>query len=150
MSHIKRPYIPISVRVQVAERQFWCDRGFWPIRATTSKPDKRRLEWVLEMLFDSPPQLDHDPALILRKFNKRTGKYTPDANDPEFLIYREKADHQQKTTGRKPGALKTVTGRGSDAWLAAKFRRLEGKNKPKKKRVWPKRKFAKVRHATAR
>jgi hypothetical protein len=76
--------------------------------------------------------LDHDPALVLREFNPRTGKYTPDANDPAYLVYREKSDHQQKTTGRKPGAERTVTTKGSDIGLKTKFARLA---RPKKRKA---------------
>jgi hypothetical protein len=80
-------------------------------------------------------QLDHDPALILRPFNERTGKYTPDANDPAYLIYRDKDDHLQKTTGRKPGATHTVTVKGSDIGLKTKFARLERKGKKPKQKI---------------
>lgn len=112
--------------------------------------DSRRLKNFLLILFQGREcQLDHDPALILREFNPITGKYTPDANDPNFLVYREKDDHLHKTTGRKPGAAKTVTTKGSDIWLKTKFDRLEGRTKPRRKvkiparkKPWPKaRKF---------
>lgn len=103
-----------------------------------------RLRLVLHTLFgNAPVQLDHDPALILRNHNRRTGKYTPDANDPDFLIYRLKDDHLQKTTGRKPGATRTVTTKGSDIGLKTKFAKLERparrKQKiPGRKAPWPK------------
>jgi len=95
------------------------------------RPGKReRLTWLLKHLFpEAIPQLDHDPALILRLFNKETGKYTPDACDPDHLIWREKALHQEKTTGRRPGASRTITTKGSDIGLKTKFARLEGKPK---------------------
>ncbi len=91
-------------------------------------------------------QLDHDPALILRPFNERTGKYTPDANDPAYLIYRAPDDHLQKTTGRKPGALRTVTTKGSDIGLKTKFARLERK-KTKPKSHIPSRPFPKQKRS---
>jgi hypothetical protein len=110
-----------------------------------SYPMRKRLDRLLEMLFgDEGYQLDHDPALILRPFNKRTGKYTPDANDPHFLVYRRKDDHLQKTTGRKPGAERTVTIKGSDIGLKTKFARLERKGK-KPKATIPSRPFQKGR-----
>ncbi len=90
------------------------------------------LWWMLHNCFESPHQLDHDPALVLRKFNERTGKYTPDANDPKYLVYREKDDHLQKTTGRAPGARRTVSNKGSDMGLRKKFARLE---RPKRRKA---------------
>lgn len=146
-----RPYIPLAVKCTVAKRQLE-SAGIKPIST-------HKLSTFLFLALDalaanigcqrSDLQLDHDPALILRKFNKRTGKYTPDANDPAYLVYREHDDHLHKTTGRKPGAEKTVTTKGSDIWLKAKFDRLEGRTKrrpkvkiPQRKQPWPKgRKF---------
>jgi hypothetical protein len=103
------------------------------------------------------PHLDHDPALILRPYNPRikdvASRYTPHAHDPDALVYREKADHQQKTTGRRPGASRTITTKGSDIGLKTKFARLEKPRKPRTTirprgfahatRPWPKRKFRK-------
>lgn len=134
----KRPYIPLSVRVQVAERQV-SNMGpvFWPLYVSSLISAKLigqspglgvRLKMLLTALEpDRKVHLDHDPALILRKWNKRTEKYSPDANDPDFLIYRTYDDHQQKTTGRKPGALRTVTTKGSDIGIKTKFARLANK-----------------------
>ena len=140
-----RPYIPISVRVRVAERQ-WMEKYRLPMfygwTITAKEPsDKVKLETLLSLLFgrDGKPNLDHDPALILRKFNSKTGQYVPDANDPNCLVYREKANHQQKTTGRRPGAARTVTTKGSDIGVRNKFERLE--RVPRRKKPWPKRKF---------
>lgn len=160
------PMPPLAVRVQVAERQFAkknTNAGMdvykllkrdWPLA--------RRLRWLLLQLFVNaidakeqevaPHALDHDPALILRPYNPRikdiAARYTPHAHDPAALIYREKQDHQQKTTGRKPGAERTVSTRDSDIWLKSKFNRIEGRTKkrPKakiaqRKNPWPKRKM---------
>jgi len=41
--------------------------------------------------------LDHDPPLALRQFDKLTGKYLPDANDPEYLRYIPADQHRIKT-----------------------------------------------------
>lgn len=135
-----RPYIPLSIRVAVAERQYR-DRQLeteeerlrsmdWYDFVCSKKPNGHKLFFLLHVIFGKgEAQLDHDPALILRKFNARTGRYTPDANDPAYLIYREKAEHQQKTTGRRPGASRTVTTKGSDIGLKAKFAKLEKRTK---------------------
>lgn len=152
---VRPPMPPLAVRVQVAERQFFADKNIpeWANHLYNQMIERgksltRRLKYLLTCLFNGRPvALDHDSALILRKYNPRVkdvaARYTPHAHDPDALIYREKADHQQKTTGRKPGAERTVTTIGSDAHLAAKFRRLEGKNKPRRKAPIKSRGFAK-------
>jgi hypothetical protein len=129
-----RPYISIATRILVAERQLFLQEGHLHRSPLLEKyrclhiGKKDRLQWLLKVLFqDDVPQLDHDPALILRPFNEETGKYDPDANDPEFLVWREKADHQEKTTGRRPGARCTITTKGSDIGLKTKFAKLERK-----------------------
>ena len=137
-----RPYIPLSVRVEVAERD--CFKGpWWPLYCSAVEMGGLTLSRRLTILLGHLPgaELDHDPALILRKINRRTGKYTPDANDPAYLIYREKDEHLEKTVGRKPGAERTITAKGSDMWLRNKFRKLEGK--PKRKVKIPSRPFQK-------
>lgn len=55
-------------------------------------------------------RLDHNPALATRmKRSHFNGKkwiafYSPDANDPNYLVYREKHDHHIKTNVRGDGA----------------------------------------------
>lgn len=160
MKQIKRerpPMPPLSVRVKVAERQVAeSNRWAFAVYQGMDYPSNgARLEALLMVLFlqnnggMKPHALDHDPALILRPYNPRirdvAARYTPHAHDPEALIYREKADHQQKTTGRKPGAAKTVTTKGSDIGLKTKFARLEGRTKKPPKRKWASRPFPKGR-----
>ena len=93
-------------------------------------------------------QYDHRPSLIMRKVNASGTDYEPPQNDPDWIEALHLACHLKRTVGRAIGSERTVTTKGSDAWLAAKFRRLEGKNKPRKKakiaqrkNPWPKRKF---------
>ncbi len=148
-----RPPIPLSVRVQVAERQL-SESGsiLWALYVSAVTQNVKigapltlthRIRILLNHLFpNGDHQLDHDPALILRKFNSRTGRYTPAANDPDFLIYRQKDDHLQKTTGRKPGAAKTVTTKGSDVGLKTKFAKLARKGKKPTRKI-PSRPFQK-------
>lgn len=107
---LPRPHIPIEVRIEVAQRQL---RGFGMIvdRDSGEALDvylDRQLA-LLALYLDSdnllvPLHLDHDPALCNRKFSERTGRYTPAANDPNFLIYRTKLDHDLKTRVRGDGA----------------------------------------------
>lgn len=148
----KRPHIPLSVRVQVAERQCAVlNDTFWKLYQSrvllpTKYPLKDRLEALLYHLFgDEKPHLDHDPALVLRTTKRNIwGEvlYYPIANDPNHLVYRTKLEHREKTIGRKQDAEKTVTTKGSDAWLAGKFRRL---SKPKRKSTLKSRPFPKAK-----
>ena len=156
----RRPYIPLSVCVQVAERQVQvASPGFWRLYEATISQNAmlntplsmgHRLRLLLGDLFpEGKYQLDHDPALILRKFRndarlKPAARYTPNANDPVHLIYRDTADHLQKTTGRKPGAAKTITTKGSDIGIKTKFAKLARRGKKPKSRI-PSRPFQKGR-----
>jgi len=75
---------------------------------------------MLKLLFANQPfQLDHDPALVNREFNKRNHRYTPDANDPVYLVYRTKDAHDIKTRVRGDGA------QHSDLGLRRKMKRIE-------------------------
>lgn len=154
---------PLAVRLEVARRQFdvlYLPGFHFADYANMMRDEGRgvgpQLEYVLEVLFgDHKHALDHDPALILRPYNPRikdvAARYTPHAHDPAALVYRLKEDHQQKTTGRKPGALRTVTTKGSDIGIKTKFARLESKKAKRKvpirsrgfekgqKKAWPKR-----------
>ena len=139
-----RPYIPFIVRCRVAARQIgWGERSMDGQKAAIEmllclhRPDHggeqgttgyaRLLRNILAELgpkLGCEPkdlQLDHDPALENRPFNKRTQKYTPDANDPDFLLYREKHAHKIKTLVRGDGAQL------SDAAQARKRKRAERK-----------------------
>lgn len=151
-----RPYIPLTVKVAVAERQVRVTGSpFWPLYLSAVKGAEvqnqpwsltRRLRVLLHHLFPyGRYQLDHTPALEQRPRKTIKGKvqYQPDANDPDHLEYSATDLHLQKTTGRKPGAEKTITSKGSDVWLAKKFRRLEGKTKTRPKAKIPSRPFQK-------
>lgn len=126
-----RPYIPYSVRVQVAARQAIA-AGVYP-RGTEigSWPYARQLRELLYVLFgDEKVHLDHDPALENRqKVIRRDGQiggYTPAANDPEFLIYRIVEGHRIKTYVRGDGAQR------SDVSQRRYLNRIERNRKPKK------------------
>lgn len=137
-----RPYVPLAVRVQVASRQLRVIEPSldWELmQATPSLPDRQRLSLLLGCLFIGEPcHLDHDPALVNRKFNKRTKKYTPDANDPRYLTYRTKAEHDTKTRVRGDH------GQHSDLALVRKRKKL------KRKAARPKRKWAPGRKLQSR
>lgn len=112
---LPRPYIPLKVRVQVAERQ--CLQVGWT--RDPRDPCKLAHKWLKVMLFvlfgNFPCALDHDPALVNRKRYVRNGKtfYKPAANDPKFLLYREAgpgSDHDIKTRVRGDGAQRSDLG----------------------------------------
>ena len=98
MSRLLRPFIPYSVRAKVLERQFVQIGGKHDcssVKALEAWGPASKVAYYLRHIFgenvaigEPKVHLDHDPALVNRPFNKRTGKYTPDANDPEHLIYR--------------------------------------------------------------
>jgi hypothetical protein len=93
------------------------------------------LKGCLVALFgDKPAQLDHDPALVNRKLRKwpldGSAVYIPDANDPDYLVYREKHDHDIKTR---------VRGDGAQLSDLAQARKRKRKLKPKRKYKWPSR-----------
>lgn len=67
-------------------------------------------------------QLDHRPALTDRPYDTDAGDFIPPQNDPTFIELIEKAAHAERTFGRKAGAEKTVTTRGSDVGERARTR----------------------------
>jgi hypothetical protein len=68
---------------------------------------------------------DHDPALVNRDYDTEAGDFIPPQNDPKHIIARRKAEHLEKTIGRKEGAEKTVSTRGSDVGEAARSRDIQ-------------------------
>ena len=130
---LKRPHIPLSVRIKVAERQ---------LRATGKRPllnyylgsDSQLLKGMLFDLFgDAPIELHHRPALINRQ--RLNDKYIPDANDPDYLVYLPTDDHDIETR------VRGLHGQYSDLGLRRKRKRVERKEKGQRRYRWPKRKL---------
>lgn len=152
----KRKHIPILAKCLAARRQLK-ELGVEPPRRPRRNgrviPKTEHFEMhllpILEDLLGKPLQLDHDPALGLRQqFKNGRGeivRYVPAEDDWRYLTFRQKAGHLEKTVGRKPGAEKTVTTKGSDIWLMKKYRRLEGP--PKRKVRIPSRGFPKIKRS---
>lgn len=121
MPRLHRPYIPLSVRVQVAERQMlaatgcYCTDEFGVPAPQSRMTLGRRLSMALWHISGGGIKkmaLDHDPALVNRKRYVRNGKtfYQPPANDPNHLVYREAgrgSDHDIKTRVRGDGAKRS-------------------------------------------
>jgi hypothetical protein len=128
---LKRPYIPLAVRVAVSEKLVR-SLGGMPFSAILSM--RWRLGWNLNLaarikgLPDGRSfHCDHDPPLGTRPFSNRTGKYKPDANDPEHLFYRSEDDHRTKTF------VRGEHGQYSDIVLIKRERRRNRPAKPKRK-----------------
>src|SRR3990167_7651886 len=96
---LPRPRVPLAARVKVAERQLAYHGVIFAVNKEPSLAKQlTELLGVLQSILRADKlHLDHDPALALRKFNKRTGKYKPDANDPNSLKYRAVDGHRTKT-----------------------------------------------------
>lgn len=138
---LPRPHIPLGVRLQVAQRQLLAaDVNIFQHARREDEALGGMLARLLDILktayYAEHLQLDHDPALALRKFNKRTGKYKPDANDPAYLKYRPTDDHRTKTF------IRGEHGQRSDsAQITRERRRLRPKKPkrkiPQRKNPWP-------------
>lgn len=76
-------------------------------------------------------EFDHAPALGLREYNELTRKYTPDANDPYYIVAKPRAVHHIKTNGTP------ATSAGSDKHAIAKVDRLAAKAAVRKPQPMP-------------
>lgn len=138
----KRAYIPLLTRVVVTRRQLRelkieMRRDNYETLTAYLQRLLEELQWRLSITSE-PLQLDHDPALGLREKTVHADghvTYRPRETDHRYLVYRPKGKHLEKTVGRKPGAERTVTTKGSDIWLMQKFRKLGRKPSGRK---WPK------------
>lgn len=144
-----RPYIPLSVRIVVADRahekRFGNTHWLFPAwRMTNGRYSKQCLTGILTDTFgEAPVELHHRPALINRPFNPRTGRYTPDANDPDYLVYLPKDEHRIETLVRGVGAQRSdMSQRRYNKRVARNRARGASKSLPRlrsAKRKWPKR-----------
>jgi hypothetical protein len=141
VARLFRPHIPVEVKCRVLLRQLgemWPDKviaGWQGSLGILCSGLHERLAALLGCTV-ADLRLDHDPPLAIREkayLFDGTISYKPEANDPEFLIYRSKANHDIKTRVRGDGA------QFSDL---AKIRREKKRNRPPKpKRAWPSRPF---------
>lgn len=157
MSRLPRPHIPFSIRVMVATRQLY-EAGINAGQHARQEGEtlKDTLTRMLPVLFgDAKVELHHRPALINRR-RKKNGKYDPDANDQNHLVYLVEDEHDVETR------IRGRNGAHSDLGLRRKLKRIEKKRAttvkarrfPKRavavkpspeKRPWPSRPFAKGR-----
>jgi hypothetical protein len=131
---LPRPYIPLKIKIQVAERQasesvLWRD-AIMPLGIKWTL--RQRLTSALTFLFGSlPVELHHRPALCNRPCSG-AGVYEPDANDPDYLVYVPKDEHDIETR------VRGQHGDYSDLAKARKRKRKERKAK-RRKTHWPSR-----------
>lgn len=168
MPRLLRPPIPLDVKCKVALRQLG---EMWPgdVLAEHKRGLGRLLRTLLAQLSDllgcepADLRLDHNPALAIREKVFRRGvhvDYVPPANDPEWLIYRDKHAHDIKTRVRGDGAQfsdlalirrqkkrqrKASPSRGRKSIKPVDFLKKAPKRKIKGKSNWPKRSFPKRR-----
>jgi hypothetical protein len=126
---LHRPYIPWTVRRQVILRQLRERGGLECFFGDT--PDRRLVEFCLMVLFGSgvKTELQHRPALCNRVQKIRNGKtiYKPDANDPDYLVYLRKEDHDIETRVRGIGAQRSDLGQRRYLKRVAKSRKKREK-----------------------
>ena len=141
MSRLPRPFIPLSIKVQVAERQFdaatsfgdgngsrnasvfraFVDREHWKNRV----PLREQLVMLLQLMFgDAKVELHHRPSLVNRLWNARKKDYDPPANSPEHLVYLPEDDHDVETR------IRGLHGQHSDLGLARKMKRIAKNRDP--------------------
>lgn len=72
---------------------------------------------------EGPLELDHDPALALRPIDPTTGLHVPPQHETSALVWRPKAVHKLKTTGRQ-GESKLSIDFNGDTSRAAKVKRI--------------------------
>lgn len=113
MPRLYRPHIPLDVRCRVAMRQLG---ELWPDEALEAHDGAlgaflvQLLKKLTELLGEETLHLDHDPPLAARLVMTRSTinmlneglatVYIPDANDPDYLIYRGAQAHKIKTNVR--------------------------------------------------
>jgi hypothetical protein len=138
---LSRPYTPLAIRLQVAARQ--CrDHGMVPPDGGSMGKRLQRTLAVLAMVYLSSGKLElhHRPALCNRQIFLRPDwehYYVPAANDPEYLVYLPKGDHDVETRVRGVGAQRSDLGQRRYNKKVAK-NRVKDKKRPGR---WRKRKL---------
>lgn len=144
MAKLPRPYIPLSVKIEVAVRQLRIEHRVDD--ETIRRTERRGGEYLDRLLFmlrlklglsrDAKLELHHRPALTNRQQIKNAiGNvvgFVPDANDPEHLVWLHEADHDVETR------IRGLRGQHSDLALRRIRKRRERKAKAKKRPSrWP-------------
>lgn len=103
----KRPHMPVSVQRDAA--------------LIALGLDPNDVEW------------HHQPALALRLIDIETGKYTPDANDPRYIVPLATKEHRERTAKIDiPQAAKTKRlEKAQEAFRAAMVAKTTGDDPPR-------------------
>ena len=147
-----RPYVPLHVKLDVLARQLaqlWrMPQKEFDTTVRVGKNQSDAIAKMLKMLAEfyrcevKDLRLDHTLALRLRDYNHRrkdiAARYTPNANDPAWLAYLPRVEHDHKTFRRNGAQF-------SDTVLIKRDRRRENRElglvRPKKR--WLSRPFPK-------
>lgn len=121
-----RPPIPLAVRIAVIERQVKAAAG--AIADNHHIRGQKRLNALLRLLFGDEwkrAECDHRPPLGLREYVDNhsidiAGRYTPNANDPEYLEYILDDEHLERTAGKGGDKMRF----GGDVRAMTKGRKL--------------------------
>lgn len=148
MSRLPRPYIPLTVRVQVAERQMkeatgcvCTDEHGVPLELAGVSLSARLKAALFHLSSggNNKLELHHRPALVNRA-RKRNGEYDPPANDAAHLVYLVEGDHHVETR------VRGQHGAHSDLGQARKNKRIARNRDPRRRKAkiaqrknpWPK------------
>lgn len=116
-----RKSIPTAVKLQVIINQF-----HRRLVSTLDDESLATMPFTLEPIDARSLRFDHRPPLEARPYDTEAGDFIPPQNDPQHIEAITAEEHDFRTFGRKPGAEKTVTTRGSDAGEAARIRDIKG------------------------
>lgn len=111
----ERPAIPDRVKIAVATRQLWAFKASISAMCrnegeTQPKYLARLLALLAEFMGCTAADLhcDHNPPLRARPYDPTienvAARYTPNANDPDYLEFMPVVDHRLKTNVRGKGA----------------------------------------------
>ena len=146
MARLPRPHIPVEVKLRVALAglgEIFINEVIEQHKGGLQAFLEQTLIQLAAFLLCAPGDLDldHNPPLAARERILNNGEivgYKPDANDPDFLRYRERRAHKIKTNVRGDGA------QYPDRVLIKRRRKHERRDgRVKRKREWAKRSFAK-------
>lgn len=140
MAKRERPaHVPIGIQLAVAERQIGNQENAlapyigsvtrWRQEHGREMSASRALNIALRLLFgDATVNLDHTWALIDRPYNPRiknvAARYTPHANDPDYMEWRPKARDAERSHDIKT-FVRGDNGQLSDIGLRNKQRRMD-------------------------
>ena len=140
---LTRPYIPVSVRIAVAERQCFGANIQTDVDLSGLSAGAKLKERLRLLFGDKKAELHHRPALVNRR-RRKNGEYDPPANSPDYLVYLADDDHDVETR------IRGLHGSHSDLGMARKNKNIAKNRDPKRRKAkiaqpknfrWPSRPF---------